>query len=225
MGLDRTRHQRLFSKLEHVSLDQGTVIYEADSQMKYVYFPGSAVFSMLASMEDGKTVEIGPVGREGLVGLGVFLGGLKTPDRVLVHVGGSAMRLRASVLREELEVSNTDLSVKLLRYTRMLVAMTARSVACAKFHTVEQQFARWLLMISDYVGNDLSLTHELIALTLGVRRAGVTVVANALKTTGILQYRRKHIQVIERERLAEIACECYRVIKREYEELYADLSK
>jgi CRP-like cAMP-binding protein len=224
-ALNKKDYQDLFSQLEHFTLHQGTIVYEADSPINYVYFPQTAVFSMLATMEDGRTVEVGPVGNEGLVGLRVFLGVETTPDRVIVHVAGDTQRLRATALKAELGRSNSALSRKVKRYTGMLLAMVSRSSACNKLHTLEQQFARWLLTMSDYVGNDLRLTHDLIALTLGVRRAGVTEAANSLRNKKVIDYRRNHIQVIDREKLQAITCECYQIIKEEYDALYADLSK
>lgn len=224
-SLSEKEHEQLFARLERVSLVQGDVVYEADSAINYVYFPGTAVLSMLATMEDGSSVEVGPVGREGLVGLRVFLGAETTCDRVIVHVAGTAKRLRASVLKAELGASKTLLSRRLMRYTQMLLAMTGRSAACNQLHSLEQQFARWLLTMGDYVGDDLRLTHDLIALTLGVRRAGVTEAANSLKNSGIIDCRRNHIRIVKREGLLATACECYQVIKKEYDDLYADLSR
>jgi len=223
--LDKTDYRHFFSLLERVELIQGEVVYEADGSIDYVYFPETAVFSMLATMEDGRTVEVGPVGKEGLAGLRIALGAETTRDRVVVHIAGSAQRLRASVLKAELATRPTALSHKLTRYTQMLLVMTGRAVACNKLHSLEQQLARWLLMMNDYVGDELRLTHELMALTLGVRRAGVTVAANNLKNSGVIDYRRGHIQVTIRSGLEEVACECYQIIKEEYDNLYADLAK
>jgi CRP-like cAMP-binding protein len=225
VALDKSEYRDLFSQLERVSLSLGENIYEADEPMDHVYFPETAVFSMLATMEDGRTVEVGPVGNEGLVGLRVALGANTTPDRVLVHVAGNALRLNARALKAELISGRSTLSRNLTRYTRMLLAMTGRTVACNKLHSVEQQLARWLLTMNDYVGKELRLTHDLMALTLGVRRAGVTVAANGFKKNGLIDYRRTNIQIIDREGLIATACECYRTVKAEYDRLYTDLSK
>ena len=223
-ALNTKDYQQLFTQLEGVSLVQGDVLYEADASLKYVYFPETAVLSMLATMEDGRSVEVGPVGKEGMVGLRIFLGAETTPDRVIVHVAGTSKRLKASVLKQ-LVANKNALTKKLMRYTQMLLAMTARSAACNQLHTVDQQFARWLLTMSDYVeGDDLRLTHDLIALTLGVRRAGVTEAANVLKRRGIIASRRNSIRVVDREGLQAAACECYQTIKDEYDELYEDLA-
>jgi CRP-like cAMP-binding protein len=224
-ALNPKDYQQLFSQLERVTLVQGDVIYEADAPLKYVYFPETAVLSMLATMEDGRSVEVGPIGREGMVGLRIFLGAETTSDRVIVHVAGTSKRLKASVLKQ-LVANKNALTKKLMRYTQMLLAMTARSAACNQLHTLDQQFARWLLTMSDYVGgDDLRLTHDLIALTLGVRRAGVTEAANVLKHRGIIASRRNSIRMVDREGLRAAACECYQTIKDEYDELYEDLAK
>jgi CRP-like cAMP-binding protein len=223
-GLDKTDYQHFLSQLERVSFVLGERVYEADDPIKYVYFPETAVFSMLATMEDGRTVEVGPVGKEGLVGLRIALGAETTRDRVLVHIAGNALRLRASVLKAELAAGRTALFDNLIRYTRMLLAMTARTAACNKLHSLEQQLARWMLTMNDYVGDELRLTHDLMALTLGVRRAGVSVAANSFREMGAIDYRRSYINVIDRTSLEAIACECYRVIKEEFDNLFADLS-
>jgi CRP-like cAMP-binding protein len=223
-ALDEGEYQTLFSKLELVSLSQGQVLYEAESPIIYVYFPLTAVFSMLSTMEDGRTVEVGPVGHEGLVGLRIFLGADISLDQVIVHVAGDAMRLRASVLRAVLEDQGV-LTAKLVRYTQMLLAMTARSGACNKLHSIEQQLARWLLIMRDYVGDELALTHDLIALTLGVRRAGVTEALNAFRNAGVIEYRRGQIEIVDQSGLAALACECYAAVKKEYDSLSQDLSQ
>ena len=223
-SLDKTHYQHLFSQLERVSLRLGEIIYEVGGLINHIYFPETAVFSMLATMEDGRTVEVGPVGREGLVGLRVALGAKTTPDRAVVHIAGNALRLKASVLKSELLGGRTALSHNLTRYTQMLLLMTGRSVACNKLHSLEQQLAKWLLLMNDYVGDELRLTHDLMALTLGVRRAGVSVAASGFRSSGVIDYRRSYIQVIDRKGLEAIACECYQIIKDEYDALYADLS-
>lgn len=217
--------ERLFSQLEHVELKQGEVIYEADSEIEYVYFPKTAIFSMLSTTADGSTVEVGPVGDEGMVGLRIFLGARTSLDQVIVHVSGTAMRLKAKVLIEELRTEQSTLANLLRRYTQMLLAMTCQTAACYNLHTLEQNLVRWLLIMHDYIEEDeLLLTHELIALTLGVRRAGVTEAALILKNRGVINYRRGHMQIIDREGLQQWACECYQRVKDEYDLLYADLS-
>lgn len=213
-----------FSRPERVSLNQGEVVYEPESRIDYVYFPETAVFSMLSTMRDGRTVEVGPVGDEGMMGLRVFMGAETSPDRVIVHVAGSAVRLPSGALKEALGDGWGTLREKLLRYTQMLLVMTGRTGSCYKLHSLEQHLARWLLMIGDYTGDEMRLTHELMALTLGVRRAGVTEAAHEFKESGVIDYRRGDIRIVDRRGLEVIACECYGVIKGEYERLYADLA-
>lgn len=224
-ALNSSASQRSPSQLERVSLTQGKVIYDPETEIEYVYFPETAVFSMLSTMRDGSTVEVGPVGDEGLVGLRIFLGADTSLDRVIVHVAGSAMRMKADVLREELRADTSTMPRLLLRYTQMLLAMTGQSSACNKLHSLKQQLARWLLMMHDYVGDELLLTHDLISLTLGVRRAGVSDAAMDFKKAGVIDYHRGHIQILDRLGVEQRACECYRSIKDEYDHLYADLPR
>ena len=223
-ALNDAEAQSFFPQLERVSLTQGDVIYEADAQIDYVYFPETAVFSMLCIMQDGNTVEVGPVGDEGMVGLRLFLGAETSPEQVIVHVSGDALRLKAGVLKEELSDGQSAMPEKLIRYTQMLLSMTGRSGSCYKLHTIEQQLARWLLMMNDYVGDELRLTHELISLTLGTRRAGISEAASDFRKAGAIDYQRGHIQIVDRRGLESMACECYGIIRDEYERLYADLA-
>ncbi len=220
-----SKSQNFFARLERVSFSQGEVIYEADDEIDYVYFPETAVFSMLTSMEDGDTVEVGPIGNEGLVGLSIYFDATISPTRVVTHVAGTAMRLRADVLKKELKTEGSPMPHLLRRYTQMLLAMTGQSSACNKLHSLEQQLARWLLMMHDYVGDELLLTHDLISQTLGVRRAGISGAANDLRNAGGIDYQRGRIQILDRRGVEAFACECYRVIRDEYERLYADLPK
>lgn len=223
VGLRGTVLPDYFSRLDRVHLTQGEAIYEADAAIDYVYFPETAVLSMLRTTRDGDTVEVGPVGDEGMAGLRVFLGAENSPDRVIVHVPGSAMRLKAGALKEALADGRSALHGKLLRYTRMLLVMTGCSGSCYKLHRLEQQVARWLLMMGDYTGDEMRLTHELIALTLAVRRPGVTETAHNLKEAGLIEYRRAEIRIVNRQGLEAVACECYAVIRGLYERLYSDL--
>ena len=224
-ALSGSESQRAVPEGERVELAQGDVIYDPEAEIRYVYFPETVVFSMLATMDDGSTVEVGPVGDEGLAGLRIFLGADTSRYRVLVHVSGTAMRMSADALRKELRDEQSVMPRLLLRYTQMLLAMTGQSSACNKLHTLEQQLARWLLMMHDYVGDEMQLTHELISLTLGVRRAGVSTAANDFRNAGLIDYRRGHIQILDQTGLVAVACECYRNIKDEYDRLYADLPR
>lgn len=224
-ALDAADYQHFLSQLEQVALSQGDVVYEPGDKINYLYFPETAVFSMLCMMSDGGTAEVGPVGREGLVGLNVFFGAETTPTQLVVHVAGTARRIAAERFRHELRSGRSDMSHLLFRYTQMLLAMTGQSSACNKLHSLQQHFATWLLLMHDYVGDDLLLTHELIALTLGVRRAGISESANNFKDAGLIDYRRGHINILNRQGLEAKACECYEVIKDEYDRLYRDLAK
>ena len=224
-ALNATDYQHFLSQLQQVTLEQGDVIYEPGDRINYVYFPETAVFSMLCMMEDGDTVEVGPVGREGMVGLNILFGADTTPTRLVVHVAGTARRVKAELLRRELPLITSVMPHLLLRYTQMLLAMTGQSSACNKLHTLEQHLGTWLLLMHDYVGDELLLTHDLIALTLGVRRAGISGSAAAFKNEGLIDYTRGRIQVVNRRGLEAKACECYKIIRGEYERLYADLAK
>ena len=207
-ALDSTRYQRFFSFLEPVTLSLGEVVYNPGAKIQHVYFPETAVFSMLCTLTNGDTVEVGPVGREGMVGLNIFFGASTTNTQQVIQVGGTALKMDADVLRQELRTETSLMPHLLLRYTQMLLAMTSQSSACNKLHSLEEQLSKWLLLMHDYVGEELLLTHELIALTLGVRRAGVTESANDFKKSGLIDYRRGHIRVLDREGLEAIACEC-----------------
>jgi CRP-like cAMP-binding protein len=222
--LNGTDYQHFLSQLEPGTLAQGEVLYEPGDKIDYVYFPETAVFSMLCTMSDGDTAEVGPVGREGVVGLNLFFGTDITPTQLVVHVAGTALRVRAELFKEELRSERSVMTHLLFRYTQMLLAMTGQSSACNKLHSLEQQLGRWLLMMHDYVSDELLLTHDLIALTLGVRRAGISESASQFKNEGLINYQRGHIHILNRRGLEAKACECYRVIRDEYERLYADLA-
>lgn len=223
-ALDGADYHHFLSQLERVSLSQGEVVYEVGDHIDYVYFPEGAVFSMLCMMENGDTVEVGPVGCEGMVGLNIFFGAQTTPTQLIVHVAGDAQRVSSQLLKQELSSVRDRLPHLLFRYTQMLLAMTGQCSACNKLHSMEQHLAKWLLLMHDYVGDELLLTHDLIALTLGVRRAGITGAALHFKDAGLIDYRRGHIQILNREGLEAKACECYGIIKKEYKRLYEDLN-
>ena len=223
-ALNGTDYQNFLSQLEQVTLAQGDVLYEPGDKIDYVYFPETAVFSMLCTMADGDTAEVGPVGREGVVGLNIFFGTDITPTQLVAHVAGTALRVRAELFKQELRSDRSVMPHLLFRYTQMLLAMTGQSSACNKLHSLEQQLGRWLLMMHDYVSDELLLTHDLISLTLGVRRAGISESASNFKTEELIDYQRGRIQILNRQGLEGKACECYRVIKDEYDRLYADLA-
>ena len=224
-SLNATDYQHFLSQLEQITFAQGDVVYEPGDKIDYVYFPETAVFSMLCMMADGGTAEVGPVGREGVVGLNIFFGTDITPTQLVVHVAGTALRARAELFKQELRSERSIMPHLLFRYTQMLLAMTGQASACNKLHSLKQHLARWLLMMHDYVGDELLLTHDLIALTLGVRRAGISESASDFRDEGLIDYNRGRIQILNRQGLEAKACECYEVIRDEYDRLYADLAK
>lgn len=210
------QYQHLLPHLERVDLSLGDIIYLAGGDIEHVYFPEDSAISLIATMENGATTEVGLVGREGMVGLTVFLGGVVTPELAIVQMAGTAMKLKASVLRQEVKVGSS-LQMLLLRYTRSFVTLMSQSVACSQHHSLEQRFARWLLMMHDYADSDkLNLTHEMVASMIGTRRAGVTVAALALREQGLIRAVRGEITILDRKRLEESACECYSMIREEF---------
>ncbi len=214
-------YKRLLPHLQRVNLSLGEVVYNANSTIRYVYFPETAVVSMLAYLEDGSTTEVGLIGREGMVGLTIFLGGAATHDEALVQIAGSAMRMKSEVFKRAISVGS-PLQILLLRYTQTFLALISQSAVCSQHHPVEERLARWLLMMHDYSQSDkLSLTHEVISAMMGVRRAGVSVSAQALTKAGIISTRRGTITILDREELESAACECYGVIRQEFDELYS----
>jgi len=224
-ALGEAGYQDFLSQLEQVTFAQGNILFEPGDKIDYVYFPETAVFSMLCTMADGDTTEVGPVGREGVVGLNLFFGTDITPTQLVAHVAGTALRVRAGLFKQELSSERRLMPHLLFRYTQMLLAMTGQASACNKLHSLEQQLARWLLMMHDYVSDELLLTHDLIALTLGVRRAGISESASQFKNEGLIDYQRGRIQILNRQGLDGKACECYRVIRDEYDRLYGDLAR
>ena len=213
-------YQHLVPHLENVRLSLGETVYVAGRNIEHVYFPENSVVSLLSAQEDGATTEVGLVGREGMVGLTVFLGGAIAPEEAVVQLGGTAMKMKASVLREELRV-DSPLQLLLLRYTRSFIALISQSVGCSQHHSLEQRFARWLLMMHDYSDSDtLKLTHEMVASVIGTRRAGVTMAALALKERHVIDTGRGFVTILDRPRLESISCECYAIIRDEFSRLH-----
>jgi CRP-like cAMP-binding protein len=220
-----TEYRRLASSLEHVTLKSGEVIYRADQEIEAVYFPEDAVIAMVDTAEDGRTVEVGLVGREGLVGINIFLGGAITPDKAIVQLPGGAMRMKARDLRKEIRFGS-PLQRLLLDYTRSLLAVISQSVACSQHHSLEQRLARWLLTMNDYAGAaEFLMVQDSIAAMLGVRRVGVTEAAHRFQDAGLIAYRRGRMKVLDKGALERRACECYRFIRRQYRRLQADLPR
>ena len=211
--------ERLRSSMEHVRLPLGKVLYESGGRMEYVYFPIDSIVSLLYVMEDGASAEIAVTGSEGLVGIALFMGGETTPSRALVQSGGSGYRLKAGVLKKEFDRGG-NLQHLALRFTQALITQMAQTAVCNRHHSVLQQLCRWLLLSLDRLpSNELTMTQELIANMLGVRREGVTEAAGVLQNAGMISYRRGHITVLDRPKLEKRVCECYAVVRKEYDRL------
>jgi CRP-like cAMP-binding protein len=210
---------RWLPHLEPVDMPLGKVLYESGATLLYVYFPTSAIVSLLYVMEDGASAEIAVVGYEGIVGISRFMGGESTPSRAVVQSGGNGYRLKASLMLEEFNRAGTVMHL-LLRYTQALITQMAQTAVCNRHHTLDQQLCRWLLLSLDRLrSNELVMTQELIANMLGVRREGVTAAAGRLHRAGLINYQRGHISVLDRWQLERRTCECYAVVKREYDRL------
>ena len=211
--------QRWLPELEPVELSLGQVLYESGASMPYVYFPTSSIVSLLYVLEDGASAEIAVVGFEGLVGISIFMGGGSTPSRAVVQSAGSGYRMRAEAMKAEFEHSGPVVHL-LLRYTQALITQMAQTAVCNRHHSLDQQLCRWLLLSLDRLqSNQLVMTQELIANMLGVRREGVTEAALKLQKAGLISYARGHINVIDRPGLEGRTCECYDVVKKEYDRL------
>jgi len=214
--------QRWRSQLEPMALPQGHVLYESGAILTHAYFPTSAIVSLLYETESGASVQIAVVGNEGVVGIPLFMGGGSTPSRAVVHSAGAGFRMPGSAIREEFSRSAAVLKI-LLRYTQALIAQMAQTAVCNRHHSVDQQLCRLLLLSLDRLaGNELVVTQDLIAHMLGVRREGVTEAALSLQRANLISYRRGHITVLDRSGLEKRSCECYAVVKAEYDRLLAD---
>ena len=215
--------QRWQSQLELVDLRLGQVLYEAGGKMSYVYFPIDAIVSLLTVLEDGDSAEIAVVGNEGIVGVSLFMGGETTPSRAVVQSAGKAYRLRAAFLKQEFDLSSPVMHL-LLRYTQALITQMTQTAVCNRHHSLDQQLCRWLLLSLDRLsGPHLVMTQELIANMLGVRREGVTEAAGQLQKAGLISYSRGRIKVEDRPGLEQRSCECYAVVKKEYDRLLPNL--
>jgi CRP-like cAMP-binding protein len=211
--------ERWLPHLETVEMPLGQVLYEAGGRLNHVYFPTSAIVSLLYVMEDGGSAEIAVVGFEGIVGISIFMGGQSTPSRAVVQSAGAGFRLSSSTMMKEFNLAGAVLHL-FLRYTQALITQMSQTAACNRHHTLDQQLCRWLLLSLDRLhSNELVMTQELIANMLGVRREGVTEAAGRLHKAGIITYLRGRITVLDRKRLEERTCECYAVVKREYDRL------
>jgi CRP-like cAMP-binding protein len=222
-ALPRDIYEDLQPHLELVSLELGASIYESGGKQPYVYFPTDAIVSLLYVMKDGASAEIAIVGNEGVVGVSLFMGGETTPSRAVVQSAGHACRLPSRRLKEAFAAGGA-LQHLLLRYTQALITQMAQTAVCNRHHSIEQQLCRWLLLSIDRLQADvLVMTQELIANMLGVRREGVTDAAGKLQADDIIRYSRGRITVVDRVRLEQRVCECYGVVKREFERLLPDV--
>jgi len=212
-------YARLLPDLELIPLPLGWAVYEAGGHLGYLYFPTNSIVSLLYVMEDGASAEIAVTGNEGLVGIALFMGGESTPSRAVVQSAGYGYRLKASILKREFALGG-QLQYLALRFTQALITQMAQTAVCNRHHSVEQQLCRWLLLSLDRLAsNELTMTQELIANMLGVRREGVTEAAGKLQEDGLIHYSRGHITVLDRPKLEKRVCECYAVVKREFDRL------
>jgi len=218
-ALPPAERARVFPHLKLVTLPLGSVLYEAGDALRHIYFPTDAIVSLLYVLENGSSAEICVVGNDGVIGVSLFMGGETTTSRAIVQSAGSAYRLSGRRLKQEFERQGETMHV-LLRYTQALITQMAQTAVCNRHHSVDQQLARWLLLSLDRLSdNKLAMTQELIADMLGVRREGVTDSAGKLQKLGVITYSRGTIRVLDRQRLEQLSCECYGVVKRETDRL------
>jgi CRP-like cAMP-binding protein len=218
-ALPEAELNRLLPNMELVSLTLGQVIYESGGHMTHVYFPTDSIISLLYLMENGATAEIGVTGYEGMVGIALFMGGDTTPNRAVVQSAGSAYKMKAKALQAEFFLGGVFQQL-LLRYTQALITQISQTAVCNRLHSIEQQLCRWLLLSYDRLRSDkLVMTHNLIANMLGVRREGITLAAKQLQDRGVITYVRGTITLLDRPKLEKIVCECYQVVKNEYDRL------
>lgn len=213
---------RLALHLEHVAMPLGEALCASGAQLRYVYFPSSAIVSLHYVMADGASAEIAGVGNEGVLGTAIFMGGNTTPSLATVQTGGYGYRLPIKALMDEFNRAGVLMRL-LLRYTQALMTQMAQTAVCNRHHSIEQQLCRWLLLTLDRVpALELTMTQELIASMLGVRREGITQAASNLQRMGLIRYRRGHITVLNRAGLEAQVCECYLVVKKEFQRLLSD---
>lgn len=218
-ALPANDYDRLASHLELVPMRLGDVLYEPGTRLRHVYFPTTSIISLLYVMEDGASAEIAIVGNEGILGVSLFMGGESTPSRAVVQSAGYGFRLKAALLKDEFGRFGPTMHL-LLRYTQALLTQMAQTAVCNRHHSVDQQLCRWLLLSLDRLSsNELSMTQELIANMLGVRREGVTEAAGKLQDARLISYRRGRITVLDRPALEARSCECYQVVKTEFDRL------
>ncbi len=218
-ALSPPERARLYPNLRLVPMPLGKVLYESGDLLRHVYFPIDCIVSLLYVMADGASAEISVVGNEGLIGVALFMGGETTPSRAIVQSAGHAYRLAGEMLKQEFHL-NGGMQLLLLRYTQALITQMAQTAVCNRHHSVDQQLCRWLLLSLDRLSsNKLTMTQELIANMLGVRREGVTDAAGKLQKLGVIRYARGQITVLDRPKLEKLSCECYAVVKKETDRL------
>ncbi|MEP7157643.1 MAG: Crp/Fnr family transcriptional regulator [Betaproteobacteria bacterium] len=222
-ALPSAEYERLAAHLELVAMPLGQALYESGGKLQHVYFPTTSIVSLLYVMENGASAEIAVVGNEGILGIALFMGGETTPSRAVIQSAGFGYRLKAEHLKLEFNLGGPVMHL-LLRYTQALITQMAQTAVCNRHHSVDQQLCRWLLLSMDRLpGNELTMTQELIANMLGVRREGVTEAAGKLQRAGLIRYSRGRIEVLDRPGLEREVCECYRVVKTEFDRLLADI--
>ena len=218
-ALPTEEYERLRPHLERFTFSLGEVVYESGERIDYAYLPTDSIVSLLYVMENGSTAEIGVVGREGVIGIALFMGGETTPNRAVVQSAGSAFKVRAKVMQAEFDRGGV-FQHRLLRYTQALITQISQTAVCNRLHSVDQQLCRWLLLSHDRLRSDtLVMTHDLIANMLGVRREGITMAARRLQDRGLISYVRGIIKILDRQGLESAVCECYQVVKSEYDRL------
>jgi CRP-like cAMP-binding protein len=224
-ALPAPEFDRILPHLELVPMPLAEALYESGGRLNHVYFPTTSIISLLYVMEDGASAEIAVVGNEGVLGIALFMGGETTPSRAVVQSAGFGYRLKASIIKLEFNRGGAVMHL-LLRYTQALITQMAQTAVCNRHHSVEQQLCRWLLLSLDRLpGNELSMTQELIANMLGVRREGVTEAAGKLQRDGLIRYTRGRITVLDRPKLEKTVCECYAVVKKEFDRLLSDIPR
>jgi CRP-like cAMP-binding protein len=216
---------RIEEMLEYIHMPLGQALYESGGQLQHVYFPTTSIVSLLYVLESGASAEIAVVGNEGVLGIALFMGGETTPSRAVVQSAGYGYRMKAALLKQEFNRAGPMMHL-LLRYTQALITQMSQTAVCNRHHSIEQQLCRWLLLSLDRLStDDLNMTQELIANMLGVRREGVTEAAGKLQSAGLIEYTRGHIRVLDRPKLENRVCECYQVVKTEFDRLLPDMHK
>jgi CRP-like cAMP-binding protein len=224
-ALPEAEYARIQGMLEYVPMPLGQSLYESGDHLQHVYFPTTSIVSLLYVLENGASAEIAVVGNEGVLGISLFMGGETTPSRAVVQSAGFGYRLQASMLKQEFNRAGSMMHL-LLRYTQALITQMTQTAVCNRHHSVEQQLCRWLLLSLDRLpADEIHMTQELIANMLGVRREGVTEAAGKLQRAGLIEYTRGHIRVLDRPKLEKRVCECYQVVKTEFDRLLPDMHR